>query len=103
MATEYGKLHETFAIEAFEAEYNLKVEKCGLFIDKEHYFLGASPDGTVENEAIIEIKCPQCIKKLHPKDAIKEKKIKFAILEGDTFKLKRNHDYFYQIQGQLAI
>ena len=39
----YGKSMEKLAIEKFENETNLKVNKCGLFIDNTLPYLGASP------------------------------------------------------------
>lgn len=48
----HGMDNEFIAIKQFELEAKVKVERCGIFIDKEHAFLGASPDG------LVEIKCP---------------------------------------------
>lgn len=102
--TKYGIEHEPFAIKQFEEEFGLKVEPCGLFIDEENFIFGASPDGVVGREFLVEVKCPRSILKLHPFEAIKEKKIRFATLdENNQLLLKENHNYHYQIQGQLHI
>ncbi|XP_074040945.1 uncharacterized protein [Leptinotarsa decemlineata] len=102
-ATEYGKLNESFAIEYFESKHNVKVRKSGFFIDKTFYFLGANPDGLVNNDAIVEIKCPFNIKDMSQEERIRTNKIKFGKVENHTFVLNRKHNYYFQVQGQLAI
>lgn len=102
-STNYGKISEPFALEAFEKTYNVKVNNCGLFIDEINYFLGATPDGLVGDDAIIEIKCPASIKNISPLEGIITKKINFATIENEKLKLKRNHNYYFQVQGQLQI
>ncbi|KAI4469282.1 exonuclease phage-type/recb c-terminal domain-containing protein [Holotrichia oblita] len=103
-STRYGRRNERRALHEFQEAHNLIVEPCGLFIDEEHYMLGATPDGLVGTDACVEIKCPANAADMHPKDAILQKKIKYAELrnEGDLH-LKRIHSYYYQIQGQLHI
>lgn len=70
-ATHYGLEHEPIAIKEFESEYNLEVRECGLFIDQEHPFLAASPDEPVNEDAIIEVKCPLVIEKIPLGEAIR--------------------------------
>lgn len=58
VATEYGSLHEPMAaMEYFTKTGNL-VEECGFFVHPEHAWLGASPDGLVGDDGLVEIKCP---------------------------------------------
>lgn len=47
-AIQYGRLNERRAIAAYERTKGVKVQPCGLFVSREHPFLGASPDGLVE-------------------------------------------------------
>ncbi|XP_050306168.1 uncharacterized protein LOC126743213 isoform X2 [Anthonomus grandis grandis] len=102
--TKYGTEKEPFAIQQFEETYNLKVEMCGLFIDSECCALAASPDGLVGSRGLVEVKCPSTASAISPTEAINKKIIKFATLdENGQMHLKQNHDYFYQIQGQLHI
>lgn len=61
---------------------------------------GASPDGLIEDDGIIEIKCPSSAFGLEADIAIGQKKIKFWKIDGSV---NRRHDWFYQIQGQLHI
>ncbi|XP_073953228.1 LOW QUALITY PROTEIN: uncharacterized protein [Choristoneura fumiferana] len=100
-AVKYGKTNETVAIKQLEKQEGVNVQKCGLFIDSEHFFLGASPDGLFE-EGIVEIKCPYSARNTtpDPEQAIIDKKIKFWKTDGTV---NTNHDWYYQIQGQLHI
>lgn len=70
-----------------------------LFIDKDFFFLGASPDGVYE-EGIVEIKCPISAFGINADDAIRDKKIKFWHSDGT---INQKHEWFYQVQGQLHI
>lgn len=54
--TKYGNEKEPFAIKQFEDEHN--INSCGLFVDDEEGIFGASPDGLIESNAIVEVKCP---------------------------------------------
>lgn len=65
--------------------------------------MAASPDGLVGDDCIIEIKCPFSIRDYTPENAYEEKKIKYLEKKNGKLVLKKNHDYFYQIQGQLHI
>ncbi|KAL4123337.1 hypothetical protein QTP88_015534 [Uroleucon formosanum] len=57
-AIEYGRVMESVAKVKFEELFNLKIKSVGLCIDVEVPYLAASPDGFIENNFIIEIKCP---------------------------------------------
>lgn len=103
-ATRYGIANEVHAKQAIAEHLGVEIENCGLFIDYEHFYLGATPDGLIAHDSIIEIKCPSVLAKTTPKEGIINKKITYAALDGnDNLYLKRNHAYYYQVQGQLAI
>lgn len=74
-----------------------------MYIDKENCYLAASPDGLIESHGLVEIKFPFTISKMSPEQGIAEGHIKFAKLSNNDLCLKRNHNYYYQVQGQLAI
>lgn len=100
-ATEHGKQHESVAIQLYAAETKRDVQPCGLFVDLEHGFLAASPDGVVGKDRIVEVKCPLTSKGDEPMEAARkfaDKKEK----DGDPV-LQRSHKYFYQVQGQLHV
>lgn len=82
----------------------LHIEPSGFFIYDKYPFLGASPDGLLGDDGIVEVKCPANAANLTPAEAIDEKKIKFCNKDdSNKIKLKRNHSFYYQIQGQLQI
>lgn len=56
IATEYGTNNEQAAIECYEFKTGNKVEKAP-FVPYEDW-LGASPDGFIGDEGLIEVKCP---------------------------------------------
>lgn len=56
IATEYGTRHEDGALIDFRMETGLDVESVG-FVEFEDW-AGASPDGLIGSDSIIEIKCP---------------------------------------------
>lgn len=83
---------------------HLVVIPCGLFVDEVIPYLGASPDGLIDSDSIIEVKCPSSASSLTPIEAIRSKKITFCIATKENgIKLKRNYNYFYQVQGELKI
>lgn len=99
----YGKKNEQVAIQAIEKMFCIKINKCGIFIDAEEYFLGASPDGLIDgSKGIVEVKCPESMAGIE----IKNVKLPFLCRDKNSGKilgLKKQHPYFYQIQGQLHI
>lgn len=100
----YGIQYEPMAKEAFELMYNLIVLPAGLFVDKQYNFLAGSPDGLVGDNDIVEIKCPHNSKDMTPYEGVIAKKIKYLIFnDNGDLKLNKNHNYHYQVQGQLRV
>lgn len=58
IATNWGTMHEQEAKEAFEYEFGEKVEAATFVVHPTLDWLGASPDGYVGDDALLEIKCP---------------------------------------------
>lgn len=54
----HGKFHEDGARQEFEMETGMRVEACGFFVHPKHEWLGASPDGLINEDAVFECKCP---------------------------------------------
>lgn len=83
---------------------NFTVEECGIFVDIDEPYLGASPDGLVScnccGEGVIEIKCPYSIAHLDPNETPPDY---VTSTKDGSYKLKRSHMYYSQVQGQLAI
>ena len=57
-ATKHGQTSEPLARQWFEETTGLSVETTGLVVDEEDNWLGASLDGVVNADTILEIKCP---------------------------------------------
>ncbi len=90
------------------------VTETGLHIDTTDHWLAASPDGLVTDPSesaylngLLEIKCPLLAEStsIHNLCTMKEHKSSFCLSSkgSSTFYLKRNHNYYYQIQGQLHV
>lgn len=58
IATQWGQSHEQEAKEAFEYEVGRFVRDATFVVDPNRPWLGASPDGYVDSDATVEIKCP---------------------------------------------
>lgn len=75
---EYGSMNEKVAIVQLEQQISIKVLPCGIFTDKDDAGLAASPDGLIlDQNGIIEIKCPFSAKGMSPDYVIRERKIRF--------------------------
>lgn len=57
-ALQWGHDHEDKACEAYEMMFGCAVAHCGLVVDLERPWMGASPDGMVDEDGLLEIKCP---------------------------------------------
>ncbi|XP_050054237.1 uncharacterized protein LOC126549366 [Aphis gossypii] len=101
----YGKDTEPEAIVALENQLKIKVNPCGLIIDENFPYLAASPDGIVDGDFIVEIKCPFGVKDTKTfLEAINSKKLSFCRLSNNgKMELKLDHNYYYQVQGQMKI
>jgi putative phage-type endonuclease len=101
---EFGRKNESVAIKIFEKNTTFTVQKCGFFIYNEHKFLGASPDGIIDDDTIIEVKCAPSIGNQSLFEAAKNKKpFCLEIYNSSQLRLKKKHSYYWQIQGQLNI
>lgn len=59
VATEYGNFYEEGARIDYQLWSGNAVESCGFFIsDTSPQWLGASPDGLINDDGLLEIKCP---------------------------------------------
>ena len=109
-AVQYGIESEEKAVNLYIKEMekegiNVKVE-VGLLLSKEKPFLGASLDRivtklTTNEKWGMEIKSPFSKADMTVEDACKSKTFFLEKRNDGTIRLKRNHDYFIQVQGQL--
>jgi hypothetical protein len=98
----HGQKYEQAAIKRFTEITGSTVEECGLFVSAEHPFLAATPDGVIGSQHVVEVKCPY-----KGKGKSIEPGNDFPFLTQNTddgqLHLRRDHKYFYQIQGQLGV
>ena len=96
--TDHGHKYEPFAIEQFSKDTGKSVLPSGLVICKEHPFLAASPDGIISSSELIEVKCPYVARDRE----ITEVSVPYLHQDDEgKYSLDSNHDYYYQIQGQM--
>ena len=110
----WGKKNEDTAVDAYQQHMqgsghtDLKVARSGLVINPGCPWLGASTDGLVSDphsadpDGLLEVKCPYKFRESTPAEAASYKEF-FCQLENGTVTLKQKHDYYFQIQGQMAI
>ena len=102
-AVEYGKECENIAREELKKQYT-DIAECGFFIDSCIAFLGASPDGIIGQEGILEIKCPKSAENFTPEEAIEQvPAVRRMFTRNTGISMSKTHHYFYQVQGQLHI
>ncbi|CAH2098119.1 unnamed protein product [Euphydryas editha] len=94
------EINEKIALNQLEQQENVKKLPCGLFIHKKYKFIGASPDGVIDEIRIVEIKCPISGYKISLEVAVKNRKITFWTKE---FIINKKHPWYLQVQGQLNI
>jgi len=58
IATEYGRLHEPLATMDYMSLSGNMVDDTGFHVHPLHDWLGASPDGFVDDCGVVEVKCP---------------------------------------------
>ncbi len=97
-AIAWGKNHEDDGIAAYENRFGTVV-RTGIFVSKRIPYLAASPDAIdLSNEVLIEVKCPFSLKNADPNLMLPDYCCRD---DNGIVKLKKNHDYYYQIQTQM--
>ena len=101
-AMRYGRETEGIARKELAAYLDKEIQINGLFIDPIDPRFGASPDGIIEDDGLVEIKNPFCAKDMTPEEAMKSFP-DLNFLNKKTNGMKTTHHWYYQIQGQLHI
>ena len=96
IATEYGTKFESFAQADFEMETGLNVTETGFHISSEYEWLGASPDGLVDDGAVLEIKCPYGKRNGSDFKSMIEQPQYYAQMQIEMLATGRNKCHFYQ-------
>ncbi|KAK5648353.1 hypothetical protein RI129_003245 [Pyrocoelia pectoralis] len=103
-AVQWGREHEAEAIEVFKTATGLEVMESGLWLDT-CGFLGASPDGLVGDDALLEVKCPYKLRNGNLDEFLQTTDSYVISQNPDTkeMSINKHHSYYHQIQGQLWI
>lgn len=97
IATEHGQSNEDNATADYEMESGNTVEQCGFFGHPDIEWLGASPDGLIGTDGVLEVKCPYG--KRHDTDGFKtstEQMHYYAQMQYEMFCAGRKWCDFYQ-------
>ncbi|XP_061086400.1 uncharacterized protein LOC133121214 [Conger conger] len=100
LAMKRGLEMEAGAVREYCQSNLVNYSPCGFVIHPDAPWLGSSPDGLIYDPTesppfgLLEVKCP------HAKSYVDCSYLK---LEGGNLKLKRQHAYFWQVQGQLLV
>ena len=103
----WGQQHEDDALEAYKRTLpsHLSLHGVGFFVSS-CGFLGASPDGVVKDNSdsvrLVEVKCPYKARERNIEEMLDDPSF-CCERENGQIRLKRKHDYYFQVQGQMSI
>ena len=85
---------------------NVPVLKCGDVISNTMPWPAASPDRRVIDKefgyGLVETKCPFTFRILTPEEACSDPSFYCHLIDGKP-ELKKDHHYYYQVQGQMGL
>lgn len=94
----HGQKYESVALAKYEEITGNVATNCGTFVSETHPFLAASPDAYIkETNQLVEIKCPFSSKN----QMITPQTVPYLKITDQKLTLDPNHDYYFQVQGQL--
>ena len=104
IATRYGEFHEQLALKDFSYQF-YKVTECGFIQHPTLEWLGASPDGLINDDGILEIKCPYGLRDdPAPKfKTLDEQPHYYAQMQIEMFCAQRKIGYFFQWTSSCSI
>ena len=86
---------------------DFEVADSGFFINPAFPHLGATPDGLVSCDCcgagVIEVKCPHCLEEKDIPDLVDAPNFCLVSDATDSFLLRRDHQYYYQVQTQMHV
>ena len=65
--------------------------------------LGASPDGMISNDHIVEVKCPWTARDKTFNELALKRDFYLTLDDNGIFHMKKSHNYWHQIQGNLFL
>ncbi|KAH6946654.1 hypothetical protein HPB50_014405 [Hyalomma asiaticum] len=111
-AIQYGLRNENVAADRYcsvmkSHGHNVSLQYCGLFVNPTCPWLRASPDRLIYDPeeasyGVLEVKCPYSLKDSTPEVA-KAQCASLRFSENNSPSLKKDHEYYAQVMGQMAI
>lgn len=99
-AVEWGLANESTAIDILQQHEQVIVQPTGLWLHQ-CGFIGASPNVLIEKDDIVEVKCPFKYRNSKLSDEIMKNQSYIIYKIKNEIFVNQNHNYWYQIQGQL--
>ena len=100
-AVQWGVNNEEEAIKAFTLKTWLEVKETVIWFHSSE-ILGASPDGIIDEESVLEMKCPYTERNLTIAEAVGSATFCLEKCEsGHGYALRKDHVYWHQVQGEL--
>jgi hypothetical protein len=101
-AVQWGIEHEQQAVDSYVSAFSVHVSEVGLLLH-ESGVLGASPDRYEEPDGLLEVKCPFSSRHKSIPELLQDDKFCIAPDQSGGYKLKTDHIYYDQCQGQMCI
>lgn len=100
-AVQWGVNNEAEAVKAFTKLTGKTVQEIWIWLDL-CVILGASPDGIVDDESVLEAKCPNTERNITIEEAVNPSP-NFCLTkcENGLYALKRDHIYWHQVQREI--
>ena len=100
----YGVEEEKVVKQKLSKKFKNQLINCGLIIDQHHAMSACSPDALIGEDGLLEIKCTYGAANMTAQQAIKTDKNTRAMFDTKNInKINKEHEVYYQIQGQLHI
>ncbi|XP_062598380.1 uncharacterized protein LOC134259793 [Saccostrea cucullata] len=93
----HGQKFKKVAIKKFQDITGHTVYDTGICVSLTNPYLAASPDGIIDEDTVVEVKCPYVARN----EMISRQTVPYIRQNDGKFSLDKNHDYYYQVQGQL--
>lgn len=95
-ATEYGTKFEPYAQADFEIESGLDVVETGFNVHPDQEWIGASPDGLIDEDGVLEIKCPYGKRESNEFKSYVDQPHYYGQMQIEMYCTNRKKCYFYQ-------
>jgi len=93
----HGRKYESIAVQAYEQKTGVKTRECGICVCQTSPFLASSPDRVVDEETVLEVKCPYTARD----SMISPATVPYLVGNYEHLELDVDYEYYYQVQGQL--